>query len=225
MRVWGFRLDNLVHASRAPAAFAAVALVAMAIYGGLQGTLTWRPAMAVLLLLYPSWGLIQQFLLQAMFARNLHREVAWLRSPWRLAPLNALLFGLVHAPDLALMGATFLMGLAFTPMYLRDRNLWPLGVFHGWARCVRLLLGAGTGSLGGAPGGMSCPLPHAMGTMGRAQSRSMGRAWSRPLGRASSRPPGRAQSRSMGRAWSRPPRRDERPEFEAAGWPGPGHAL
>lgn len=30
------------------------------------------------------------------------------------------------------MAATFMMGLAFTPMYLRHRNLWPLGIYHGW---------------------------------------------------------------------------------------------
>ena len=30
------------------------------------------------------------------------------------------------------MAATFLLGLAFAPLYLRYRNVWPLGLYHGW---------------------------------------------------------------------------------------------
>ena len=48
------------------------------------------------------------------------------------ARICAVLFSLVHVPDPQLMVATFVLGLAFTPIYLRWRNLWPLGVLHGW---------------------------------------------------------------------------------------------
>jgi membrane protease YdiL (CAAX protease family) len=47
-------------------------------------------------------------------------------------PVGALLFGLAHWPDGVLMATTFLLGVVFIPMYLRWRNLWPLGVYHGW---------------------------------------------------------------------------------------------
>jgi hypothetical protein len=30
------------------------------------------------------------------------------------------------------MLATFGLGLVYIPLYLRYRNLWPLGFYHGW---------------------------------------------------------------------------------------------
>ena len=132
LRVWGFRADNLRRAMRVPTAFFLLAGAALAAVGAVQGTLRWHTPMLALFLLYPLWGWIQQLLVQAMFVRNAEREVPALRPPWRIVPLAALLFGVVHFPDVKLMGATFLMGLAFTPMYLRWRNLWPLGLYHGW---------------------------------------------------------------------------------------------
>ena len=39
--------------------------------------------------------------------------------------------------------ATALLGLVFTPIYLRWRNLWPLGLYHGWlgALCYFWVIG------------------------------------------------------------------------------------
>ena len=44
----------------------------------------------------------------------------------------SVLFGAVHLPELKLAAATCLLGLAFTLLYLRWGNLWPLGLCHGW---------------------------------------------------------------------------------------------
>ena len=132
LRTWGFRRDNLRAALPVPTAFFVLASAALAVVAWHQGTLHWHWHMAPLFLLYPLWGLIQQLLVQALFVRNVVREVPALSAPWRIVPLAALLFGIVHWPDVRLMGATFLLGLAFTPMYLRVPNLWPLGVYHGW---------------------------------------------------------------------------------------------
>ena len=49
-----------------------------------------------------------------------------------IAPLVACAFGLIHLPDLALVAATCMLELALIPLYQRHRNLWPLGVVHGW---------------------------------------------------------------------------------------------
>jgi len=72
-----------------------------------------------LLVAYPVWGLIQQFLIQVLVVRNLTDGVVGLRAPWRVTPIAASLFALAHWPDGVLMGATFLLGVAFTPVYLR----------------------------------------------------------------------------------------------------------
>ncbi|WP_342347541.1 CPBP family glutamic-type intramembrane protease [uncultured Nitrospira sp.] len=47
-------------------------------------------------------------------------------------PIGVILFAVVHFPDVWLMLATGLMACFFIPFYIRDRNLWPLGIYHGW---------------------------------------------------------------------------------------------
>ena len=89
---------------------------------------TTRGHLALAAALYPLWGTVQQLLVQGLVTRRL---VRWLGSAWTATPLVALLFAAAHAPSVPLMAATFAMGLAFTPIYVRWRNLWPLGLWHG----------------------------------------------------------------------------------------------
>ena len=44
----------------------------------------------------------------------------------------ALVFAGVHYPSRNQMLGCGLLGLAWAFFYLRDRNLYPLGLFHGW---------------------------------------------------------------------------------------------
>ena len=93
-----------------------------------QGRLTFTTNMLLVAALYPVWGLVQQLLVQAMAVRNL---VRWLPRA-TVVPLAGLLFGVVHLPHLWLALATAALGAAFTVIYLRWRNIWPLGICHGW---------------------------------------------------------------------------------------------
>ncbi len=103
----------------------------------------------ILLCLYPIYGFVEQFLIQSMVARNLsyihippirhrhsHRHGHMVeRGKVRLAVISLIVaccFAIVHFPRVILMFATFSMGLFFTPIYLKWKCLWPLGVFHGW---------------------------------------------------------------------------------------------
>ena len=43
---------------------------------------------------------------------------------------GAAVFSSVHLPNWELTAGTFGLGFAYTPLYLR--NLWPLGLYHGW---------------------------------------------------------------------------------------------
>lgn len=45
--------------------------------------------------------------------------------------LTSALFGLMHLPDPWLVGATFLMALIYAWYYLREQNLYVLGLLHG----------------------------------------------------------------------------------------------
>ena len=46
--------------------------------------------------------------------------------------LGSAIFALVHVYDWRLAAATFGLELAVIPLYLRNRNLWPLGILQGW---------------------------------------------------------------------------------------------
>lgn len=45
---------------------------------------------------------------------------------------GAILFGLIHMLDIKLTIATFILGLIYVPLYLRYKNILPLGLYHGW---------------------------------------------------------------------------------------------
>jgi len=124
---WGFRLDNLRPALREVSLVGAAALAVIVPFGFLRGHFPPPPSFWAVIALYPVWGLAQQFLLNALLARNLrpflpHRAVVL---------LAAALFSLAHAPDWPLMGLTFAIGLPWVWIYERHPNLWVLGLWHG----------------------------------------------------------------------------------------------
>jgi len=128
---WGFQVENLSLAFVWPTVIFVVATGVMAWYGARYGRLLWQAHIFFLLLLYPVWGILQQFLIQALGVANL--MALFPGQGWVVAmPVGAVLFSIVHYPNGWLMLATGLMACIFIPCYLRDRNLWPLGLYHGW---------------------------------------------------------------------------------------------
>ena len=133
---WGFTRRNLVPATALTTGIALVVVPLMAAYGSSRDLLVLDVGLIALLVLYPLWGLLQQLLVQALVAGNLVRAPGFLARRGFVVLTCAVLFGLVHVPDLPLSVMTFAMGLLFTPIYLRWRNLWPLGLWHGWLGAV-----------------------------------------------------------------------------------------
>lgn len=81
---------------------------------------------------YPIWGMFQQLLVQGVFVRTVIESAGGLRPKVIATIVAAVLFGAVHLPELRLAMATLVLGLVFTLIYVRWRNLWPLGLYHGW---------------------------------------------------------------------------------------------
>ena len=128
---WGFQAKNLFSAFVWPTVIFVLGVSLMAGYGLAHGRVLWQGHILVLLLLYPLWGILQQFLVQALGVANL--MTLFPTQGWLVAlPLGIILFSVIHYPDELLMVATGLMAGLFIPCYLRDRNLWPLGLYHGW---------------------------------------------------------------------------------------------
>jgi len=128
---WGFRCAALGHAFIVTSLLALPAVGLMALFAHSTGNLSIPRNAWPLFALYPIWGTVQQFLVQALVIRNLSlKPIA--AKPLALIPIGAVLFSMVHVPNLPLTFATFCVGLVFVPLYLRFRNLWPLGLYHGW---------------------------------------------------------------------------------------------
>src|SRR5262245_34887423 len=128
---------GLTRAGLAPTARAAGVVLVLGVLACLgigltRGALPVTASMGAVSVFYPIWGLVQQLIVQAMAVRNLARGL----PRGVVAAFAGLLFGAVHVPHLPLVVATGALGAVFALFYLRWRNLWPLGICHGWLGVV-----------------------------------------------------------------------------------------
>ncbi len=129
LREWGIRCDNLGRASIVAGVFLGVGALVLLEYRLLLG---WRapPVGAfAILLLYPIWGFLQQFVVQALVAGNLRRLGV---APAIVVPVAAVLFGAAHWPDWPLMALCAGAGALWTIVYFHVPNLIPLAITHAW---------------------------------------------------------------------------------------------
>ncbi|MCI5054486.1 MAG: CPBP family intramembrane metalloprotease [Flavobacteriales bacterium] len=129
---WGFRIDNFISVLKLISPFAIGAMSLCLILGYFLNTahLSWH--ILPLLLLYPLWGTIQHFLLIGLFTGNLLDMKSAKLNPWIIALLTGILFSAVHFPDRELMLGTFCLAIFYAWVYSKKRNLYVLGIFHGW---------------------------------------------------------------------------------------------
>jgi len=128
----GLKRGGFAHTLKLVAPLATVTAGLMAAYAWSQGRLDIPWTTAVLFLVYPAWGLVQQLLVQGVFVQQMRAQPNLGRRPWLVALIAGAFFGVVHWPFPMLMVATALMGTVFAFIYMRYQNLWPLGIAHGW---------------------------------------------------------------------------------------------
>jgi hypothetical protein len=136
-RDWGFRNDTLAPSAFACGVFYLVVSAAILAWRAWKGWVPIPPSTAALFLVYPVWGLCQQFVVQALIAGNLDR----LGAP-RLAviPIAAILFGLAHWPDWPLVALCAGAGLVWTSIFLRFPNLLAISLTHAWLGSLTYLM-------------------------------------------------------------------------------------
>ena len=132
LKYWGFRTDNFKSVLKRVLPFGILTVISFIGVGFYQSTIniTWH--IIPILILYPLWGTIQQFLLIALTAGNLQDLKGQKLSKGTIILLSALLFGFIHYPYTWLMIATFILAIFYGWIYLKERNLYVLGLFHGW---------------------------------------------------------------------------------------------
>ena len=129
---WGFRVDNFKKVLKLLLPFGVFSVAAFFTVGYFQGTinLTWH--IIPILLLYPIWGVIQQFLVIGLVAGNLKDLKGNKLNDFIIILLTALLFGFIHYPYYWLILGTFILALVYGYIYLKARNVYVMGLFHGW---------------------------------------------------------------------------------------------
>jgi hypothetical protein len=129
---WGFSRDGVEESVRMSAPPLLLGAAFCILFGLLTGTARVGWNIVPVLLLYPVWGLVQQFLVVALLAGNFV-AIGRGRVSQRAATLiAALLFAAIHAPNLPLVAATFVMGLTTASIFFRTGTIWFAGPFHGW---------------------------------------------------------------------------------------------
>ena len=89
------------------------------------------------LLLLPWWGVTQQYILQGFIYRRLRLIVGAQKHTLTIF-LAALLFALVHAPNVLLMLLTLIGGWVWTWVYARAPNLFALGLSHALMSAIAM---------------------------------------------------------------------------------------
>ncbi len=127
---WGFTSRNFGRSLKLLLPAGLLAMSGFLVYGMLAGSMVRNWHFLPVGLLYPFWGLVQQFLVVALVAGNIEKHS---RIPqWGIVVLTALVFAAAHVPSLPLALAAFFLAAVTTSVYFRTRNLWALGLFHGW---------------------------------------------------------------------------------------------
>lgn len=132
LKDWGFRLDNFKSVFKLMLPFTIVSVISFLVIGYVQGTLNLSWHIIPLLITYPIWGTVQQFLTIGLVAGNLSTFKSVKFHKLTVVVLTALLFSLVHYPSNWLMIGTFILALYYAYIYLKSKNLYVLGVLHGW---------------------------------------------------------------------------------------------
>lgn len=100
--------------------------------GNRMGTNILNWSIIPILLLYPIWGIIQQFVIIGLLARNLKDIERVIVPEFMIILITAIVFAIVHYPHNLLIVGTFLLAIVYTTLYLRKRNLIVMGIYHGW---------------------------------------------------------------------------------------------
>ncbi|WP_111685372.1 CPBP family intramembrane glutamic endopeptidase [Winogradskyella tangerina] len=132
LKDWGFRLENFKTVFKLIFPFALISIAIFFIVGYVQGSinLTWH--ILPLLITYPIWGSIQQFLTIGLLAGNLNDLKGVKLKKGLIILITAVFFSVVHYPSIWLMIGTFILALFYGYIYLKAKNIYVLGIMHGW---------------------------------------------------------------------------------------------
>lgn len=129
---WGFKTADFYKSFLFILPFTLISLTVFTVYGYYHNTMQINWHILPVFLFYPVWGLVQQFMMLGLIASNLASIQNIKFNNVQVIFVTSGIFSLVHYPYVLLMIYTFIMQVFFTIVYLKWRNLWSLGIHHGW---------------------------------------------------------------------------------------------
>jgi hypothetical protein len=138
LKFWGFKRENFAISMYSLLPFFGITAVITWLYGMYSGIHLLNIHIIPVFLLYPAWGIIQQFMMVCIIAQNIHNMVNPSFRKARVILFVSVLFSLVHYPYPVLMIFTLLMEIIFLMVFYRWRNLWAIGLMHGWIATLLL---------------------------------------------------------------------------------------
>jgi hypothetical protein len=131
IKYWGLSFSNSKETFKIIGIIGTIVIISFIIYGIYKNTIQLRWSILFTLLIYPLWGLVQQFLMMSLFAGNLKDLKSGNINNFVIIGLTSFLFSIIHFPSVPLIIATFLMAIFYSIIFLHKRNIIPLGIFHG----------------------------------------------------------------------------------------------
>jgi len=128
LNYWGFRWDNFWVAFRSCLYFTIPAIILIFGYGFFAHHFPIPSTFWMICVLYPIWGIVQQFALQGLVQRNIRDMI---KPILFRSVVLAILFSSAHAFDMRLVLLAFPIGFAFSWIYYRSPNLLALEICHG----------------------------------------------------------------------------------------------
>ena len=129
---WGLTFDTFKKTFLELLPIAIILSVSFYFIGNKLGTNILNINILPILLIYPIWGIIQQFIMIGIFARNLKDSDGINLPTVGVVLIAAILFAVVHFPFQILVAATFLLAIVYVSLYFKGRNLLVMGIYHGW---------------------------------------------------------------------------------------------
>lgn len=126
---WGFTLRNIKNSFKPYLQFLIIGTLALFGVAILRDSLVINLGFIFSLVLYPLWGIAQQFVLQNFVANNLRQ---YFKSETVFIFCVSLLFSVSHYPRILLAGFVMLAGIFITYIYERYPNIWLAGIVHGF---------------------------------------------------------------------------------------------
>lgn len=132
VRFWGFKKEYFRQTMFCLAPLISITIIGSILYGSFNKSLSFSWHFLLVLFLYSFWGIIQQFIMLGIITNKMLSLTEVKMNRYLIIVLISTLFSLIHYTDFFLVVFTFCLELIFITVYLKWRNLWAIGIAHGW---------------------------------------------------------------------------------------------